>query len=213
MGWSWLVQPLGKLLDQPARQNFLKENLAWFNANPYICTYAAGAVAKFLEQKKDLGQISRLKQAIRGPLGSLGDNLIWQNARPAFLCLGLIVSLGLDCWGPAVFFLTFNSLHLYLRTRGIIRGYQLGEEVFRDFSGRFWRKGIPYFGLLGAFLAGFLLVLAASRQLQLKLDATLIFLIIFAAALAGFKRRVSVPVLFSGCLGLGIILKLALGLL
>jgi len=200
-------------MDQPARQNFLTGNLGWFNANPYICTYAAGAVAKFLEQKKDLEQISRLKQALRGPLGSLGDNLIWQNARPAFLSLGLIVSLWFNCWGPVVFLLTFNWLHLYLRTRGIIRGYQLGEEVFRDFSGKFWRKGIPYFGLLGAFLAGFLSVMAASRQLQLKLYATLIFLIIFAAALAGFKRRVSVPVLFLGSIGLGIMLKLASGLL
>src|SRR3972149_2781828 len=74
VGWCWVVSPLAKALSIPSPYDFLKRNLEPFNANPYIATYAVGAVAKLEEERKSPAEVERGKNALRGPLGALVGN-------------------------------------------------------------------------------------------------------------------------------------------
>lgn len=128
LGWCWTISPLAKKLGIPNRADFYKRNLGPFNANPYLSTYAVGAMAKLEEEKQEPEQIDRLKNSLRGPLGSLGDNLIWKNLRPALLALGIVASAWISFWGPVLFLVLFNAFQFYLRHRGLKQGYEKGSR-------------------------------------------------------------------------------------
>src|SRR3989304_7612897 len=103
LGWCWVIRPLVKTFQIPNPGEFYLKNLEPFNANPYISTYAAGAVTRLIQEKKEWEEIGRLKNTLRGPLGSLGDNLIWKEIRPALLALGIVLTFWTGWWGAIAF--------------------------------------------------------------------------------------------------------------
>ncbi len=210
LGWCWLIRPLAKKFPISEPDEFSLRNLEPFNANPYVSTYAAGAVAKLIEQKKEVEDIQRLKNSLRGPLGSLGDNLVWKGIRPALLALGILVSFWLEYWGAIIFLALFNTLQLYLRRRGVKKGFELGEQIFTEFSGRFWRKAPVFFGAIGSILLGTLLILKGGEFFNQSTGTGVIFLLALAVSLMGFTTRISAFDVFLLCLGSGLLVKLVL---
>src|SRR5207237_198045 len=68
----------------------------FFNAHPYLCGLAVGAAARAEHEGATPDQIERLRSALCGPLGSLGDRLVWAGWLPVTSGLALIgVALGL----------------------------------------------------------------------------------------------------------------------
>src|SRR5207244_10928421 len=59
----------------------------FFNAHPYLCGLAVGAAARAELDGVPPEQVERLRTALCGPLGSLGDRLVWAG--------GLAVTAGL----------------------------------------------------------------------------------------------------------------------
>jgi mannose/fructose/N-acetylgalactosamine-specific phosphotransferase system component IID len=110
LGFVWILVPVAKKLCSSTKERgeFLKRHLESFNANPYLAGYAVGAVTRLEEAKAPQEQIRRFKESLRGPLGALGDNLIWQNLRPALLILALILTGKYGFWGALTFFVLFN---------------------------------------------------------------------------------------------------------
>ncbi len=208
LGWCWVIKPLAKKFQIPNPTDFYLKNLEPFNANPYISTYAAGAVAKLVEEKRDLDDIQRLKNSLRGPLGSLGDNLIWKGIRPALLTLGILSTFWLGFWGGVIFLGLFNLFQLYLRWRGMKIGYQLGEQIFVEFSGNFWRRAPVIFSAAGAILSGIMLVLKGGEYFLWSWEAGLIFVLAVVVSLIGFFKRISALDVFLLCLGSGLAVKI-----
>lgn len=208
LGWCWMIKPLVKKFQISNPNDFYLKNLEPFNANPYISTYAVGAVAKLLEEKRDIDETQRLKNSLRGPLGSLGDNLIWRGIRPTLLAVGILATFWLGFWGAIIFLGLFNLGQLYLRWRGISRGYQLGEQIFVEFSGNFWRKVPVIFSAAGAILSGTMLVLKGGEYFLWSGEVGLVFLLAMMVSLIGFFKRMSALDVFLLCLGSGLVVKI-----
>jgi mannose PTS system EIID component len=133
-----------------------------FNCHPYLATLAAGAVARLEADRVQPQMVERFKTALRGSLGSVGDQLVWGAWRPAAVLLGLVLILSGVVWWASVllFLLAYNVIHIGLRVWGLRQGAATGFEV-----GRMVRAA-PLQALgrraadAGALLAGFAVVLA-----------------------------------------------------
>ena len=105
-----------------------------FNAHPYLVTVALGAVLKLEADGTDPQVVRRFKLAVRGPLGSVGDTLVWATWLPGVAVLALALYwLGVPGWITAVFFLlTYNAGHVGLRVWGLRAGLRSGHDVARS---------------------------------------------------------------------------------
>ena len=117
--------------DAAALREALRRQGELFNSHPYLATVALGAVARLEAEHVDPALIARFKTALRGPLGALGDQLIWLAWRPACALLGLVaLFLGAPWWASVLAFLVpYNALHLWLRVRGLRIGLESGLAV------------------------------------------------------------------------------------
>ena len=194
-GFTWILIPIAKRLcpSVEERSNFLKRHLLSFNANPYLTSYALGAVAKLEEEETPEEQIIRFKDSLRGPLGALGDSLIWQNLRPTLLILGLILSQITGILGAFSFFLIFNLHQIYLRARGIIKGYSLGLGVSSDLTKGYIQNLTKWSGRIGAVLLGILFVVGLNRPRVAPMHPEKIILFLFFILLSflGFKKSIN----------------------
>jgi PTS system mannose-specific IID component len=143
----------------------LQRHLEHFNAHPYLAGVALGAALRLEADGADPETVRRFKLAVRGPLGSLGDALVWAAWLPGVSVLALALSwMGLPGWWSAVIFLVvYNIGHVALRLWGFRVGLAEGRSVGRrlaqaNFAGWTARlKGAValLLGLLvGAVLAG-----------------------------------------------------------
>jgi len=143
----------------------LDRHVELFNAHPYLAGVALGAVLKLESEGADAETVRRFKLAVRGPLGSLGDALVWAAWLPTVSVLALAVYwLGAPAWvAVATFLVVYNVGHVGLRlwgfTAGLAEGRQVGARLARaDLSG--WTRRVEsaaavLLGLLvGVLLAG-----------------------------------------------------------
>jgi mannose PTS system EIID component len=166
-GFAWVLLPVLRALeragkaDVPARLARLCEP---FNAHPYLAGFAVGAVARMELDGEPPEVIARFRDAIRGPLGALGDGLVWAAWLPACILAALVAwRLGAHPLGAVLgFLLLFNALHLQLRWWGIAAGMEHGKGVgaalsrlrFPIWAERVGRVGVLLLGLLAGTLAG-----------------------------------------------------------
>jgi mannose/fructose/N-acetylgalactosamine-specific phosphotransferase system component IID len=112
----------------------VERHLEHFNAHPYLSGIALGAVLRLEDDGVDEETVRRFKVAVRGPLGSLGDRLVWATWLPLVAMASLVLYwLGAGWVSVTVFFLAvYNAGHLGLRAWGL----RVGLEAGRDVAGR-----------------------------------------------------------------------------
>jgi mannose/fructose/N-acetylgalactosamine-specific phosphotransferase system component IID len=147
--------------DQDELKNFLNRHLDFFNAHPYMASYAVGALTRLEEQSifqkwDDKRPITIFKERICGPLGAIGDALFWQFVKPFSAIIGVIMSLMFGFVGVIFFLVIFNIPHIYFRINGIFKGYFKGFDIIRDLSISGTRK---YFSRLNSIMSIFLGIL------------------------------------------------------
>ncbi len=104
----------------------------YFNAHPYLTGLAAGAIARAEHDGIAGEQVERLRTVLLGPLGSVGDRLIWAGTLPAASGLGLVLSATAPIGvGAATFFVLHNLAHLVVRFWVLRAGWRLGTAVAR----------------------------------------------------------------------------------
>ncbi len=102
----------------------------FFNAHPYLCGMAVGAAARAEHDGTPPDQVERLRTALCGPLGSLGDRLVWAGWLPLNSGLALVgVSLGLGWWTVVGFLALYNAGHVALRWWALRAGWARGMRV------------------------------------------------------------------------------------
>jgi len=84
-------------------------------------------------------RLDRIKNLLISILGAVGDNLFWFSIRPFSLLIGVSVLFLLEPTGYGAValagtFLIYNIPHLYLRYKGILEGYEYGEEIYKCFT-------------------------------------------------------------------------------
>lgn len=133
-----------------------------FNSHPYLAPMALGAVATLEAAGEDPAVVDRFKMAVRSSLGSLGDRLIWAGWRPVCLLLALALLLaGAPWWvGVGTFLVVYNAGHLGIRLWSYRLGLRGGKAVGERLRGSHIGQVQRVLGIIGAFLAGVVIVLA-----------------------------------------------------
>ena len=139
-----------------ARQN------GYFNANPYLAGLAVGALANAELSGDPTDRIERFHTACCGPLGSVGDRLVWAGWLPACSLLALTAfGLGMRPAGVVLLFLvTYNVGTMALRYWGLHAGYREGLRVASALGAPLLRQGPAQVARASALLAGIAIPLA-----------------------------------------------------
>ena len=125
----------------------VERHLEHFNAHPYLSGMAVGAALRLEADGEPPELVRRFKTAVRGPLGGLGDALIWASWLPASSLTALVlIWLGAPGWVAVLtFLLLYNAGHLGLRVWGFRAGLREGRgvaEVLRGAGLGRWTEGI-----------------------------------------------------------------------
>lgn len=135
----------------------------YFNAHPYLAAVAVGALARAELDGVPAAQIDRFRTAAPGPLGSVGDRLIWAGWLPFCSSLALLAfGLGASPAGVVLLFLgVYNLGHLALRIWGLHVGWRDGLRVAQALGNPVLRQGPAHVARATALLAGIALPVAA----------------------------------------------------
>lgn len=167
IGFGICLFPLARRLypDQESRKEFLERHLKFFNAHPYMASYALGVSIR-LEEDYAGGdgdacqKLDRIKELLISILGAVGDQLFWMGIRPFSLLTGvalllLLPSLESKILGLAAVFILYNVPHLYQRINGVLEGYEHGLNIYTCFStDRFARLQLIYLVLATIAMIG-----------------------------------------------------------
>lgn len=133
-GFAFALLPVLRGMFEGERlEEALARHCEHFNSHPYLSGLALGATARLEAEGADPELVRRFKTAIKGPLGALGDGLVWAAWLPTTVLLGLVgYFLGLAPWACVLLFLIpYNLGHLTLRAWGFSAGLRWGHEVGR----------------------------------------------------------------------------------
>jgi PTS system mannose-specific IID component len=168
-GIGFCVEPALRHLpggpDGPRYHEALARESRYFNAHPYLAPVAVGALARAELDQVPGSRIERYRTALCGPLGSVGDRLIWAGWLPVCSLLAL-TAYGLGAHPVTVvviFLVAFNVVHIGLCAWGVHAGWTRGLRVAPALAGPVFRNGPTYVGRAGALLAGIALPVALGR--------------------------------------------------
>jgi mannose/fructose/N-acetylgalactosamine-specific phosphotransferase system component IID len=183
VGFAFSMEPLLRRAHR-AREAFthsLRRHAEYFNVHPYFAPIVMGVIfhkEKSMDESKRLDDptLTILKNTMGGAFGAVGDHVIWGTWRP--FCAVMALSVGLlvgypvanDGAAPSIFnplgailcaewwvvgFLSmFNSIHIWLRWRGLQKAAVDGPLVVRWVESlhlQKWAAQIRRVGLLFLF--------------------------------------------------------------
>lgn len=198
-GVGFCIEPALRLLPEGVHSAHFKEALAreskYFNAHPYLAAVAVGALARAELDGEPPERIERFRTALCGPLGSVGDRLVWAGWLPFCSLLALAV-FGLG-GGPvlvlAVFLGAYNLGHFALRWWGLRTGWKLGLRVASALGNPVFRHGPQQIARLAALATGFAIPLALNRIIgpgRVLLGSVLVSVILGALVLVRLQARI-----------------------
>ncbi len=154
-------------IEGEAYREALARQCAYFNAHPYLASLAVGALARAELDRTPPERLLRFRTALCGPLGSVGDRLVWAAWLPACSLVALLLfGLGAGPVGVAVGFLVlYNTGHLALRAWGLGAGWLRGLNVAQALSAPWLQRGPQYIARGAALVAGIALPFAANRAI------------------------------------------------
>ncbi len=199
-GIGFCVEPALRLLPGGAGGEAYRAALArqsqYFNAHPYLSSFAVGALARAELEGQPPARIERFRTALCGPLGSVGDRLVWVGLLPtcSFASL-LLFGLGFPAlWCVLVFLLLYNAGHVSLRLWGLRMGWEKGLAVATALAHPVLREGPVWLARAGTLLAGAAVPLTVMRLVDggglARTGITLGAAAVGASALVLFHGRV-----------------------
>lgn len=171
-GIGFCVEPALRRLpggtDGEAYRAALARQSQYFNAHPYMASVAVGALARAELDGEPPARIERFRTALCGPLGAVGDRLVWASFLPLCSFVALLV-FGMG-GSPLAVVLTFlglyNAGHLLIRIWGLRTGLRDGLQVARSLGHPLLQNAPTDIGRVAAALAGLSLPLALHRVIE-----------------------------------------------
>ena len=165
IGFGFAILPALRRIhrdDPAALEAAVRRHSGAFNSHPYFAPVALGAVIRMEAEGEAPEVIDRFKAALRGSLGTMGDQLIWTGWRPVCVLGALVLLLlGLPWWvAVAGFLLAYNCGHLVL----MVWGFDLGLEEGRSVAPRLMaaaRSALVPLLTVGACMTGVIVVALA----------------------------------------------------
>jgi PTS system mannose-specific IID component len=168
-GIGFCLEPALRLLPgglhSPEFHQALARESRYFNAHPYLASVAVGALARAELDGEDPVRIERFRTALCGPLGSVGDRLVWAGWLPFCSLLSLAVfGLGASAMTVVLLFLgLYNVGHLGLRIWGLNTGWNHGLRVASALGNPVLRHGPQQIARVAALATGIAIPLALGR--------------------------------------------------
>jgi mannose PTS system EIID component len=152
-------------IDGPEYRAALARESRYFNAHPYLAGVAVGALVRAELDGVDPAKIERFRTALAGPLGSVGDRLVWASWLPfcSLIGIGVYGAGGSPLGVVGTFLLLYNAGHFLLRAWGLRIGLSRGLNVASALGNPVLRRGPQYIGSAAALVAGVALPLALQR--------------------------------------------------
>jgi PTS system mannose-specific IID component len=198
-GIGFCVEPALRFLpggvDSPQYKAALARESHYFNAHPYLAAIAVGALARAELDGEPAERIERFRTALAGPLGSVGDRLVWAGWLP-FCSLASLALFGAGASTLAVvaFFVgLYNAGHLALRAWGLRMGWKHGLRVATALANPVLRRGPQQIGRLAALATGIAIPLALGRIIgpgRSLLGGVLISVALGSFVIVGLKGRI-----------------------
>lgn len=111
------------------RTGALARSAEFFNSHPWLAGLAVGAEARAERDGVPPEQIQRLRAALGGPLGALGDRVIWAGIIP-ILSASALVGAGLLGWAlPVLAVIIAGALRWEVTRWSLHRGLETGMRV------------------------------------------------------------------------------------
>jgi len=165
-GVGFAIEPALRLLPgglngQQYRAALARES-RYFNAHPYLAGVAVGALTL---DGVEASRIERFRTALAGPLGSVGDRLVWASWLPfcSLVAIGVYGAGGTALAVVGTFLLLYNAGHFLLRAWGLRIGLSRGLNVASALGNPVLRQGPVYIGRAAALVGGVALPLALQR--------------------------------------------------
>jgi mannose PTS system EIID component len=168
-GVGFVMEPALRLLPGGIKGEAYRSALAresrYFNAHPYLAGVAVGALTRAELDGVDPVRIERFRTALAGPLGSVGDRLVWASWLPfcSLVAIGVYGAGGSALAVVGTFLLLYNSGHFLLRAWGLRIGLSRGLNVASALGNPVLRQGPDYIGRAAALMGGVALPLALQR--------------------------------------------------
>lgn len=188
------------LANEPARgRAALARASQFFNGNPYLGGVAVGALTRVELDGEPPEHVDRLRAALAGPLGAIGDQFFWAGTVPGAIALLLLwVALGRSpLAGLLVVVVGHLALRLLVGRWGLRIGWDHGARVGFALASSGFRRWAPGVGHAAAFLGGLALPVVAHwilRGRSLQDLAPVAVVLLAAALLRGRTGRISMPV-------------------
>ena len=155
IGVAYSVAPLlEEGVAEERRAAAFARSAEFFNSHPWLAGLAVGAEARAERDGVAPEQIQRLRAALGGPLGALGDRVIWAALFPALAGLAIIGGGLLGWWVPVAVVAVAAAVRWEITRWALRRGLETGmrvASVLKDCS--LARAGGPL-GILAAITTG-----------------------------------------------------------
>ncbi|HYK10056.1 MAG TPA: PTS system mannose/fructose/sorbose family transporter subunit IID [Gemmatimonadales bacterium] len=162
VGTGVAAEPLLRDLDPERYRAALGRASRYFNAHPYLSGAGAGALARAEIDGVPAEQIERLRGALAGPLGSIGDRLVWAGWLPTLSALTLAAVTWRGGFAAvALFLIVYNVGHVALRWWALRAGWTYGPRVAQALHEPWMRRAGQYLGPATALALGFALPMVA----------------------------------------------------
>jgi mannose/fructose/N-acetylgalactosamine-specific phosphotransferase system component IID len=155
IGVAYSVAPLlEESVPEERRAAAFGRSAEFFNSHPWLPGLAVGAEARAERDGVAPEQIQRLRAALGGPLGALGDRVVWAALFPALSGIAIIGGGLLGWWVPVVVVVIAAVIRWEITRWALRRGLESGMRVatvLKDCA--LARAGAPL-GLLAAVTTG-----------------------------------------------------------
>lgn len=166
-----------------ARRAAVARSAEFFNSHPYLAGVAVGAVVRAEREGVPGPTILRLRTALSGPLGALGDQLVWAGLVPALIGLALATTPWIGAWAVLAAVVIHNALRLALTVWGLDLGLGAGLNVGAALQGSWLPRRADDAQRLSAFAVG--LAVPVAGWFLLREEATTPVLGVVAIGLVG----------------------------
>lgn len=215
LGFAYAMLPFLRSVckDEGRRRELLARHVGYFNTQPYLASFALGATAR-LEEEVEAGRarpedVERLKAALMGPLGAIGDSLFWGGVKPAAAVIAVVLFLSGILWAPAAFLVLYNIPHLFARWAALRDGYEHGVKVVQVMAQYQLQRKVYHLKAISLATAGMVPVMAwSSRDMAMPLDGgiwPLVFLGVTAVFWYAARKGVPAAAMVAG-MGLLVVL-------
>jgi mannose/fructose/N-acetylgalactosamine-specific phosphotransferase system component IID len=136
------------------RRAAVARSAEYFNSHPYLAGVAVGAVVRAEREGVPGAAISRLRTALSGPLGAMGDQLVWAGEVPALVGLALAAVPWIGWWTVPLLLLAHNAWRLWLTRWGLDLGLAEGLNVGAALQRSWLPRAASDAQRVGAFAVG-----------------------------------------------------------